>query len=265
MDDIKKFKILIGQNKIKECFMELEKFLSLNAYSEIENDLILIKSSFESIKKKNNLNLIEPTTIQIEENKIKFALIELIDSIRISIKVDGAKREEVLSKNDVRGVKLLRIELVKLEEALKNFDFKKADLITTNMFILNQNSDIQDASLNQKSILDFPFQIFHKMDSLWLEYTNHKHGFSLQRDIWLSINGNNQNVGVKTLNKFAEYVGWQSNGDWIRKYDEINFKLNFKMGHLPSMRQHHLDNSSSWWIAWRDNISAVLQISNKLP
>lgn len=265
MNEIGKIKSLIGENRLKECFAELETYLFKNNRFDLENELLLIKSSYNSVRKKNNLNLAEPNLLNIEENKIKFALIELLDSMQEIREPQVQKPKETLQNKSINNIKKLRIELISLEERLKALDFKGADLITTNLFILNQNSDITDACLNKITILEFPFQIFHKMDSLWQQYSNSQYGFSLQRDIWHSINGGSQIIGVKSLNKFADYVGWQINGEWIKSYNDFNFGLNANIGHLPTMRQSHLDGSSSWWIAWRDNVSAVLQISNKLP
>lgn len=265
MNEIGKIKNLIGENRLKECFIELETYLFKNNRFDLENELLLIKSSYNSVKKKNNLNLAEPILLSIEENKIKFALIELIDSLKEIRDSKIQKPKETTQNENIKNIKKLRVELISLEERLKALDFKEADLITTNLFVLNQSSDINEAGLNQIAILEFPFQIFHKIDSLWQHYSNYKYGFSLQRDIWHSINGDSQVIGVKNLNKFAKYVGWQNKGEWIRSYKDFNFGLNSNIGHFPTMRQPHLDESSSWWIAWKDNISAVLKISTKLP
>ncbi len=74
---------------------------------------------------------------------------------------------------------------------------------------------------------NFPCQDLIRIDDLWLNYSDRKLGFSVQKVIWIEVGGKldfatDINSAVKAGQKLGDIVGWRSNGRWIN-YQNLNF------------------------------------------
>jgi serine/threonine-protein kinase len=63
-----------------------------------------------------------------------------------------------------------------------------------------------------------------RIDNLWVNYSNSRFGFSVQRKIWREVN--------KDYQAFGDRVGWRVEGDWIL-YSDITYQRQAPSGHLP--------------------------------
>ena len=84
--------------------------------------------------------------------------------------------------------------------------------------ILDQSSWLE---VKQEQLLIFPQEDLIKIDQLWLKYSNHKFGFSIQKQIWLDCGGKLGVYNWDIYNKFAHQVGWRKNGNWLSYSDII--------------------------------------------
>ena len=98
--------------------------------------------------------------------------------------------------------------------------------------------------LTHEDISNFPCSHLHLIDRLWLEYSQRRFGFTVQKKIWQKLGGN--------LDKFGCEVGWKNGPGGIagwRDYSSLLFTENAVMGHLPNA----WTRSPSWNpAAWMD-------------
>ena len=101
--------------------------------------------------------------------------------------------------------------LKRLEEFLQQQDFSNADKQTWELMkqIANGGSTFY---VTYDEIKNFSCSALRKMDNLWLEYSQGKFGYSVQKNIWQSIGGNSD-ADLKTFRRFAIKVGWKTGSD----------------------------------------------------
>lgn len=78
--------------------------------------------------------------------------------------------------------------------------------------------------LTIREIETFPCIDLQTIDSLWVEFSRGRFGFSVQRRIYLQANRNRE--------RFGDLIGWRVNGVWIALADAI-FDVSAPEGHLP--------------------------------
>ncbi|MBO1070147.1 MAG: trypsin-like serine protease [Dolichospermum sp. DEX189] len=76
----------------------------------------------------------------------------------------------------------------KLEALLKAKKWRDADLETWNSMKKLTKRE-QEGWLRLEDVKNFPRDELRKMDQLWVEYSNGKFGFSVQKQIWLDLGG----------------------------------------------------------------------------
>ncbi|MGK7872941.1 MAG: GUN4 domain-containing protein [Xenococcaceae cyanobacterium] len=72
------------------------------------------------------------------------------------------------------------------------------------------------------------------IDQLWLQYSNWRFGFSVQKRIYQNLGGTKE-YDQEIWEAFGDRVGWRENDDW-RYYNQLTFNLSAKEGHLPAGR-----------------------------
>jgi hypothetical protein len=116
------------------------------------------------------------------------------------------------------------VEYSRLRALLAAGKWKEADEETANKMceVVGRS---KEGFLREEDIKSFFSEDLSTINSLWVEYSNGRFGFSVQQRIWESAN--------KDLEKFAARVGWIVKGEWIDSYDHLSFNLNAPPGHLP--------------------------------
>jgi hypothetical protein len=76
-------------------------------------------------------------------------------------------------------------------------------------------------------INNFPSKNLRIINQLWLHYSNGKFGFSVQKEIYQSLEKTKD-----IWENFGDHVGWRKDGKWLRYYD-LDFDINAPNGHLP--------------------------------
>lgn len=118
---------------------------------------------------------------------------------------------------------------LKLEGFLKAGQWKEATQETANLVlkISPENADIPNTE-------NFPCDALSKLDKLWVDSSDGKFGFSVQKQIYTeNCGGNPEDQAVPEC--MADRVGWRKGGVWDydKAYDVINFNTQAPRGHLP--------------------------------
>lgn len=122
------------------------------------------------------------------------------------------------------------IDYSPLETLLKAQDFQAADKMT-----LEKLCELAGVEATQRGWLyfteveNFPVSDLQTIDRLWRNYSEGKFGFSVQREIWLSLGKNWEKLWPK--------IGWKTGNNWTRYPNEFTWTLSAPKGHLPLSNQ----------------------------
>lgn len=102
--------------------------------------------------------------------------------------------------------------------------------------------------LDNTSIENFPKTDLRIIDQLWVESSNGRFGFSVQKKIYIEVGGiANGKYDEDVWDKFRHRVGWKVNGTSI-DYSGVIFSTTAPVGHLPAKccRKMPKDARHSW-------------------
>lgn len=123
----------------------------------------------------------------------------------------------------------------KLNRLLAAAQWKEADEETSHIMLRTTNRDILgnlDFVGGHNSMKTFSCQKLRAIDSLWVEHSKGRFGFSVQQRIWQQIFEKRNYEDFEEYDEFVLKVGWQENES------DRGFKRNFSMeapqGHFPS-------------------------------
>ena len=119
----------------------------------------------------------------------------------------------------------------KLRDLLASKKWDKADKETLKI-MLQVTGREKEGWLDVASIQNFPCEELRAIDQLWLQFSNGRFGFSVQKRMWKSVGGNLK-ADDKIYQAFGDRVGWRVNGNWIQ-IPELSFKSSATVGHLPA-------------------------------
>ena len=122
-------------------------------------------------------------------------------------------------------------DYTQLRNLLAAGDWKKADE-KTRALILSVSNREKEGWIDRAEIERFPWQDLRIINRLWVEYSNGHFGFSVQKQIWQSVEVVNNN-DFEVEKSLGDRVGWRVNNDWLN-YDQFTFTLSAAKGHLPS-------------------------------
>ena len=81
-------------------------------------------------------------------------------------------------------------------------------------------------------LLNFPCTDLRTIDRLWVKYSNGHFGFSVQKEIYLSVGGkaDGKYYDEEAWEKFGDRVGWWNDNEG----SEVIWDTSSPRGHLPS-------------------------------
>jgi hypothetical protein len=132
------------------------------------------------------------------------------------------------------------IDYTKLRDLLKAGAWQEADRETLAV-ILKAARREKAEYLSVNSIEYFPCTDLHTIDRLWVKYSAGQFGFSLQKEIWLSVGGEFGEYNNAVYEQFGFRVGWRSRQGLLllpawKKYEDLSFSLIWApVGHLPTL------------------------------
>lgn len=131
----------------------------------------------------------------------------------------------VVPLNSERG-----IDYQPLQQLLAKQDFEAADRLTIDkLCALAGSAAIQRKWLYFTEVNQFPKADLQTVNQLWLVHSEGKFGFSVQREIWLSLGRN--------WDKLWPQIGWRKDNNWTRYPQEFTWDLTAPRGHLPLSNQ----------------------------
>ncbi|MDT9338834.1 GUN4 domain-containing protein [Trichodesmium erythraeum 21-75] len=136
-------------------------------------------------------------------------------------------------KNEVSLVSAKGVDYRKLRDLLKAKKWQEADA-ETGRVILKAASRESEGWLRGSDAKNFSCQDLGTIDKLWVKYSNGKFGFSVQKQIYLSLGGTKE-YNRDVWEKFGDKVGWSKGGQWL-SYSELTFDDKHYVGHLPFSR-----------------------------
>lgn len=117
------------------------------------------------------------------------------------------------------------VDYQKLRDLLRSAEWEAADK-ETNRVMCEVAGRQKERWLNKESIDTFPCADLQTIDRLWVKYSGGKFGFSIQKQIWLSVGGNPE-ASYDIYKIFCDRVGW---------YEPV--KENFLMSSLVYSQQN---------------------------
>ncbi|MFN5857107.1 MAG: GUN4 domain-containing protein [Pseudanabaenaceae cyanobacterium] len=124
------------------------------------------------------------------------------------------KEREARAKKELERLEALTrlpsakgIDYRELEQLLKTKQWRRADELTARLILKVANREKQ-GWLDEDSTKNFPWKDLRTINQLWVNYSDGKFGFSVQKKLWLECDGI---IGVNdhhAFRKFAVKVGW---------------------------------------------------------
>jgi hypothetical protein len=147
---------------------------------------------------------------------------------------DTLKAKEFLQTYFPNGVVPLRseagIDYLPLQQLLVKQDFLSADRLTLEKLCeLAGSAAVQRKWLYFSEVENFPIADLQTINTLWLIHSQGKFGFSVQRELWLSVS--------KNWEKLWSKIGWKTGNNWTRYPNEFIWDLSAPIGHLPLSNQ----------------------------
>jgi hypothetical protein len=122
------------------------------------------------------------------------------------------------------------IDYTLLQQLLADQKFEAADRLTIqNLCELAGESATARKWLYFTEVESFPSTDLHTIDALWMAHSDGLFGFSVQRDIWLSVG--------KNWEKLWSKIGWKAGNNWTRYPGAFTWTLEAPKGHLPLSNQ----------------------------
>ena len=147
---------------------------------------------------------------------------------------DTPSTREFLQNHFPVGVVPLRsqggIDYTTLQQLLVKQDFLAADRLTLEKLCeLAGPTALQRKWLYFSEVDNFPIADLQTINTLWLIHSQGKFGFSVQRELWLSLSKNWEKLWLK--------IGWKTGNNWTRYPNEFTWDLTAPKGHLPLSNQ----------------------------
>ncbi|HEY9634295.1 MAG TPA: GUN4 N-terminal ARM-like repeat domain-containing protein [Coleofasciculaceae cyanobacterium] len=149
-------------------------------------------------------------------------------------KADTPQTKEFLQTYFPTGVVPLRsevgIDYTPLQQLLVKQDFLSADRLTLEKLCeLAGSAALQRKWLYFSEVENFPITDLQTINTLWFIHSQGKFGFSVQRELWLSVS--------QDWEKLWSKIGWKTGNNWTRYPHEFTWDLSAPLGHLPLSNQ----------------------------
>ena len=186
---------------------------------QTQQPLELLNSPLAKISATQAVDIIQPLTKPLELLSSHLAKISAGQAVDIIHPLTNIKSPTQI--DDLRSEK--GIDYSKLRDLLAAQNWEEADKETYEVMIKAVGKKSGDW-FTRDELLNFPCQDLRTIDQLWVQYSKGRFGFSVQKEIYLSVGGRLGSYEPETFLRFYETVGW---GGSI-KYNTL------PEGHLPN-------------------------------
>ena len=122
------------------------------------------------------------------------------------------------------------LDFSKLERKLKGKKWQEADKETDRIMLKMAGGK---PFLDKESIEQLDCTVLQKIDALWLENSNGRFGFSVQKEIYEETGNIIGTYSQVNYFEFANLVKWRAFGGW-KSYSQLTWKEKAPAGHLPT-------------------------------
>lgn len=129
------------------------------------------------------------------------------------------------------------VDYTRLRDLLAAEKWKEADRETLALMLIVCNQQ-KNGWLDVEGINRFPCIDLRTIDQLWVNHSNGRFGFSVQKQIWRSVGGK-LNADWETYCRFGERVGWRIRNRWLDEWN-LTYTLGAPIGHLPALGEDRL-------------------------
>jgi hypothetical protein len=145
-----------------------------------------------------------------------------------------SQTQEFLQTHFPEGVIPLRspsqVDYHPLQKLLAERNWQAADQLTLQKLCeLAGTPAIQRKWIYFTEVEQLPAIDLQMINALWLVHSEGRFGFSVQREVWLSVG--------KNWDKLWTKIGWKSENNWTRYPQEFTWDLTAPPGHLPLSNQ----------------------------
>jgi hypothetical protein len=121
-------------------------------------------------------------------------------------------------------------DYTELQSLLADQKFQAADRLTTQKLCQLAGPAAERRQWLYFSEVDsLPIEDLQTINQLWLTYSEGRFGYTVQRQLWLSVNKNWDALWPK--------IGWREEKKWTRYPQEFTWDLSAPRGHLPLSNQ----------------------------
>ncbi|BAY23166.1 extracellular ligand-binding receptor [Calothrix sp. NIES-2100] len=205
--------------ELQESLQEYEQTLT----EALEEEPTLSDGTVDDLKRLQQiLKLRDEDIAAIHNRLIPQQSIKPISTI--DTKEPTAKEDDDLSSE--KGV-----DYSKLRDLLAAGKWKDADNETYRVMIQALGKKEGDY-FSSEELLNFPCTDLRTIDRLWVKYSNGRFGFSVQKEIYLSVGGKpDGKYYEEAWEKFSDRVGWRVKSKWISYTN--TYDTSAPRGHLP--------------------------------
>ena len=122
-----------------------------------------------------------------------------------------------------------------LESYMVSGNWKAADQYTYRIMVQVLDKSVGDF-FTPKELLTFPCQDLLRLDDLWVQHSGGKFGFSVQKKIWVQLDGKlDGEWDYETYKRFGMEIAWYDNDFKFIGYKNFKFEITdvTPVGHLP--------------------------------
>ena len=147
---------------------------------------------------------------------------------------DNAEVQGFLQQHFDQGVVPLEsgqgIDYLPLQRLLAKQSFQEADALTlAKLCELSGPAAVKRKWVYFTEVEQYPIADLRTINQLWLVHSEGKFGYSIQRQLWLSVG--------KDWDALWPKINWRSGRDWTRYPGEFTWDLSAPKGHLPLSNQ----------------------------
>ncbi|MDZ8053300.1 MAG: caspase, EACC1-associated type [Aulosira sp. ZfuVER01] len=216
------------ENEVLEPYRKYQE--NLREYEEalveaIQDEEILNQHTQAELKRLQQLlQLRDEDIANIEARFTSQSKREWAHKVAKNITSKSATKENDLSSE--KGV-----DYTKLRDLLAAGKWKDADY-ETYVLMLQVVGRKENDWIRDEELLNFPCTDLRTIDRLWVKYSNGRFGFSVQKEIYLSVGGKpGGKYDEQAWKKFGDRVGWRVESNWIVVE---TYNTSAPRGHLPS-------------------------------
>jgi GUN4-like/DnaJ C terminal domain len=129
------------------------------------------------------------------------------------------------------------VDYQQLRDLLKAQNWKEADQETYRLMVMAARGNNEENYIRDEELRNFPCKDLKTIDRLWINASQGRYGFSIQKEIYLRCGAKLDGTypGDEVWEKFGTEVGWRVNNQWL-DYEKLTWNSIHVRGHLPGGR-----------------------------